>query len=57
MADFTKFMGQSQQEKAGLKGIQVNIHADADEETLNKWVEQIEARCPVNKLIQVSFCV
>lgn len=45
-----KFLGQSNEERAGYKGIEVNIHADADadEETLNKWVEQVEERCPVS---------
>ena len=48
--DPARFMGKSQEERAGFKGIKVNIHADADadEETLNKWVEQIEDRCPVS---------
>ncbi|MFW6096217.1 MAG: OsmC family protein [Bacteroidota bacterium] len=45
-----RFMGKSEEERAGFKGIEVKIHADADadKETLNKWVEQIEARCPVS---------
>ncbi|MFO8087838.1 MAG: OsmC family protein [Bacteroidales bacterium] len=48
--DPARLMGKSQEERAGFKGIEVNIHADADadEETLKKWVEQIENRCPVS---------
>ena len=46
----TRFMGQSKDERAGFKAIEVKINADADadEETLVKWVEQIEDRCPVS---------
>jgi len=45
-----RFMGQSKDERAGFKAIEVKINADADadEETLVKWVEQIEDRCPVS---------
>ncbi len=45
-----RFMGQSKENRAGYKEIEVQIYADADtdEETLNKWVEQIEDRCPVS---------
>jgi uncharacterized OsmC-like protein len=48
--DPARFMGKSKEERAGFKGIEVKIHADADtdEETLSKWVEQIEERCPVS---------
>ena len=48
--DPARFMGKSKEERAGYKGIEVKIHADADadEETLNRWVEQIEDRCPVS---------
>ncbi len=45
-----RFMGQSSEERAGFREIEVTINADADadEETLKKWVEQIEERCPVS---------
>ena len=48
--DPARFMGQSKEERAGFKAIEVQINADsdADEETLKKWVEQIEDRCPVS---------
>ncbi|AAL81605.1 osmotically inducible protein C [Pyrococcus furiosus DSM 3638] len=37
-------------ERAGYKEIKVKIKvkSDADEETLKKWLEQVEARCPVS---------
>jgi len=45
-----RFMGQSSDERAGFKQIEVRINADtdADEETLKEWVEKIEDRCPVS---------
>lgn len=45
-----RFMGQSRDERAGFKAIEVTINADADadEQTLKKWVKQIEERCPVS---------
>lgn len=45
-----RFMGKSKNERAGFKAIEVKINADADadEETLKKWVQQIEDRCPVS---------
>ncbi|MDZ7777715.1 MAG: OsmC family protein [Bacteroidales bacterium] len=45
-----RFMGQSNEERAGFREIEVQIHADADadEETLKKWVAAIEDRCPVS---------
>lgn len=45
-----RFTGQSYEERAGFREIDVSIDADADanEETLQKWVETIEDRCPVS---------
>ncbi len=45
-----RLFGQSYEERAGYKQIEVAIKADtdADEETLKKWVEAIEDRCPVS---------
>ncbi|MFW6262744.1 MAG: OsmC family protein [Thermotogota bacterium] len=28
--------------------VNVNVDSDADEQTLNKWLETIEKRCPVS---------
>lgn len=46
----SKVFGQPTSDRAGYKEIRVNIipDADADEETLLKWLETIESRCPVN---------
>ncbi len=49
-----RLFGQSNQERAGYKQIDVKIKpdCDADEDTLKKWLEQIEDRCPVSDNIQ-----
>jgi uncharacterized OsmC-like protein len=51
--DPSRLMGQSKDERAGLKEVIVSIKpkADVDEETLKKWLENIEDRCPVNDII------
>ncbi|MDK2800924.1 MAG: hypothetical protein PWP27_2607 [Clostridiales bacterium] len=48
--DPARFMGQSKAERAGYKEIRVKIKpdADADQETLEKWLKTIEDRCPVS---------
>jgi len=45
-----KVFGQPTSDRAGYKEIRVNIipDADANEQTLAKWLEIIESRCPVN---------
>ncbi|KUK18159.1 MAG: Uncharacterized protein XD54_0547 [Thermococcus sibiricus] len=44
-----KLYGQGDQ-RAGYKEIRVKVKVktDADEETLKKWLEQVEERCPVS---------
>ncbi|MEM5538736.1 MULTISPECIES: OsmC family protein [unclassified Olleya] len=44
-----KFLGISQDERAGFKTIELNLipKTDASIETLAKWLEIVEARCPV----------
>jgi len=44
-----KLYGQGTQ-RAGYKEIRakIKVKTDADEETLKKWLEQVEERCPVN---------
>jgi uncharacterized OsmC-like protein len=46
----SKVFGQPSTDRAGYKEIRVNIipNADADQKTLDKWLEAIESRCPVN---------
>ncbi|HAE62545.1 MAG TPA: osmotically inducible protein C [Eubacteriaceae bacterium] len=45
-----KFMGKSDVERTGYKEVRVSIKpdTDADEETLKKWLEEVEKRCPVS---------
>ncbi len=54
--DLSRLLGQSKNVRAGLKEITVNIKpkADVDTETLKKWLENIEDRCPVNDIISNS---
>ncbi len=49
-----RLFGKSDKERAGYKQIEVKIKpdCDADQATLNKWLEQVEARCPVSDNIQ-----
>ncbi len=44
------FMGKAKDVRPGYQEIVVKVNADtdADEETLNKWLEVIESRCPVS---------
>lgn len=44
-----KLLGQGDEERAGFKGIKVRISPDTDAgaDTLNKWLEQVKARCPI----------
>jgi uncharacterized OsmC-like protein len=44
------FMGKAKDVRPGYQEIvaKVNVDSDADEETLNKWLEVIESRCPVS---------
>ena len=45
----SRFAGKSREERAGFQGIDIKMNpkADADSETLEKWVGLIEDRCPV----------
>ena len=45
------FMGKSKDVRPGYQEILVKAHVetDADEQTLNKWLETIESRCPVSE--------
>ena len=49
-----RLFGKSFDERAGFKEISVVIKADtdADEATLQKWIEAIEDRCPVSDNLQ-----
>lgn len=48
--DPAKFMGKSEEPRAGYQEItvEIDIDADADAETINEWLEVVESRCPVS---------
>lgn len=52
--DPARLFGTSTAERAGFKQINVRIKpdCDVDKETLTKWVQTIESRCPVSDNIQ-----
>ncbi|WP_026473174.1 OsmC family protein [Alkaliflexus imshenetskii] len=45
-----RFLGLSNDERAGFQGIKVklDLDSDADQATIEKWIEVVENRCPVN---------
>lgn len=49
------FLGESE-DRAGFQGfdVEVAVEADADEETLETWLEEVERRCPVSDTVQAS---
>lgn len=49
-----RFLGSSYQERAGFKSISLNLIPDTDApiETLTKWLQIIEERCPVKDNLQ-----
>jgi len=48
--DPAKFMGKSEEPRAGYQeiSVEIDLDSDADAETLNKWLEVVESRCPVS---------
>lgn len=54
--DPARFMGKSEEVRAGYQGINVEIEADcdADDELLEDWLEAVERRCPVSDNISNS---
>jgi len=48
--DPARLFGTSNENRAGYQAIEATLKpdCDADEETLKKWVEAIESRCPVS---------
>ena len=51
-----RFLGTSNDERAGFKSIKLNLipETDASIETLAKWLEIVEDRCPVKDNLQNS---
>ncbi|WP_336343843.1 OsmC family protein [Halalkalicoccus ordinarius] len=52
--DPAKFQGEDMDERAGYQGLRVTIEADtdADREPLERWIEQVEERCPVTDNVE-----
>jgi|SRR6056297_2750865 len=48
--DPAKFMGKSEDVRAGYQkiNVKIDVETDADEETLAEWLNVVEARCPVS---------
>ena len=46
----SRLFGQSNDDRAGFKIIRVNISidADADQPVIDKWLKEVENRCPIN---------
>ena len=47
--DTSRYKGESTDPRAGFQEVRLNVQvdADADEETLQEWVQQVQNRCPV----------
>ncbi|MDZ7700978.1 MAG: OsmC family protein [Halobacteriales archaeon] len=47
--DYSAYRGEPSEARPGLQSIELSLDvtADADEATIEEWVERIEARCPV----------
>lgn len=45
-----RFLGQSNNDRAGFEIIRVNIDIDtnADQQAIDRWIKEVENRCPVN---------
>lgn len=52
--DERNVMGQTTGGRPGFEKIMMSVKVDSDEpkEKLDKWLEQVEKRCPVNDIIQ-----
>ncbi len=49
-----KFMGSSNEERAGFKEIRIIVKpdTDADDATIKDWLEKVHERCPVGDNLQ-----
>lgn len=52
--DTSRYKGESTEPRAGFQEIRlhVSVDADADEETLEEWLGQVQERCPVAENIR-----
>jgi uncharacterized OsmC-like protein len=51
--DPAKFLGKDPEPRAGYQDVRVDlsVETDADEETLDRWLETVRERCPVSDTI------
>lgn len=52
--NYDRYTGRASDERAGLQGVEVTleIDADADEATLEQWLEGVKDRCPVTDNVE-----
>lgn len=52
--DYARYKGEESSARPGLQGIEasLSVAADADESTLETWLERIEQRCPVTDNVE-----
>jgi uncharacterized OsmC-like protein len=51
--DYSAYKGEQTNARAGLQEIRVvlSVSTDADEETLDEWLQAVERRCPVSETV------
>jgi uncharacterized OsmC-like protein len=52
--DYSRYKGEESAARPGLQGLELSltVTADADESTLETWIERIEERCPVTDNVE-----
>lgn len=52
--DYARYRGEESDARSGLQDLEVTIavESDADDDTLEKWLEAIEDRCPVTDNVE-----
>lgn len=52
--DYSRYKGEPSEARPGLQGVEVrlDVAADADEATLEAWLDQVKARCPITDNVE-----
>ncbi|NIX21891.1 MAG: OsmC family peroxiredoxin [Actinobacteria bacterium] len=52
--DYSRYLGKPSEDRPGLQSIEVtvDIEADADEATIEEWLEAVKDRCPVTDNVE-----
>ena len=52
--DYAAFLGEETDARAGFQDVRISlaVAADADDETLEAWLEAVEQRCPVSDTVE-----